>query len=483
LTTIALVVGFYSLALVIAGILVYIPYAEWVYLDRVHAKVALGCIGGAGIILWSILPRPDRFEPPGPRLDPAREPRLFEKLRSIATATGQDMPAEVYLVPEVNAWVAERGGVAGFGSRRVMGLGLPLMQALTVPQLQAVLAHEFGHYFGGDTKLGPWIYKTRAAMARTLQNLAEHESALQLPFEWYGGMFLRITHSVSRQQEYAADALAARTVGARPLAEALSVIHGAGNAFQPYIMTEVLPLLGSGYRPPIAAGFEKFMAAPPIASAISKVLAEELAQPKTDPLDTHPPLRDRLRALKSQGNGGASAAAPRAVELLSNLDVLEKQLLQTLNPQGDIEGMKRVAWEKTIPEVWLPNWQSAVDKAGTALAGLTPADLPKLAGDLIQFGRKLVDKNQLLPFKELAAHGSSALGCALALALHRAGWTIHSEVGEPLWLGRESHRIELFSIVPRLENGELSAQDWQAQCAELGIAHLPLAPKQTPSHA
>jgi Zn-dependent protease with chaperone function len=33
----------------------------------------------------------------------------------------------------------------GFGSRRVMGLGLPLLQALNVSQLEAVLAHEFGH--------------------------------------------------------------------------------------------------------------------------------------------------------------------------------------------------------------------------------------------------------------------------------------------------------------------------------------------------
>jgi Zn-dependent protease with chaperone function len=61
----------------------------------------------------------------------------------------------------VNAWVMQRGGIMGFGSRRVMGLGLPLMRILTCAQFSAVLAHEFGHYHGGDTKIGPWIYKTR----------------------------------------------------------------------------------------------------------------------------------------------------------------------------------------------------------------------------------------------------------------------------------------------------------------------------------
>ena len=88
------------------------------------------------------------------------------------------MPSEVYLTAEVNAWVMDRGGMMGFGSRRVMGLGLSLLQVLSVSQLRAVVAHEFGHFHGGDTKLGPWIYKTRAAIGRTLEGLAECSSLL-----------------------------------------------------------------------------------------------------------------------------------------------------------------------------------------------------------------------------------------------------------------------------------------------------------------
>src|SRR5262245_41315408 len=97
----------------------------------------------------------------------------------------------------------------GFGSRRVMGLGLSLLQVLSVSQLRAVVAHEFGHFHGGDTKLGPWIYKTRAAIGRTIEGLAECSSLLQKPFLWYGKAFLRMTHAVSRRQEFTADALLA----------------------------------------------------------------------------------------------------------------------------------------------------------------------------------------------------------------------------------------------------------------------------------
>ena len=39
--------------------------------------------------------------------------------------TAQTMPEEVYVVNAVNAFVAQRGGIMGIGSRRVMGIGLP----------------------------------------------------------------------------------------------------------------------------------------------------------------------------------------------------------------------------------------------------------------------------------------------------------------------------------------------------------------------
>jgi heat shock protein HtpX len=137
----ALMLGFYILALAIVGVLIYIPYAEWTYAGSLHPKLAFLCIMGAAIILWSILPRPDRFIPPGPPLEPKEHPKLFDVLAGIAEATKQQMPAEVYLLAEVNAWVMNRGGMMGCRSRRVMGLGLPLLQVLSVCQLRAVLAH------------------------------------------------------------------------------------------------------------------------------------------------------------------------------------------------------------------------------------------------------------------------------------------------------------------------------------------------------
>src|SRR5207247_204931 len=148
------------------------------------------------------------FRQPGPLLMAKEQPRLFAELERIARATSQAMPAEVYLLPNVNAFVARRGGVFGLGGRRVMGIGLPLLEALTPPQFAAVIAHEFGHYDSGDARLGPWIYKSRAAILRMLQNVSRRRSWLSKPLEWYGVTFLRLTHAISRRQEFIADVVA-----------------------------------------------------------------------------------------------------------------------------------------------------------------------------------------------------------------------------------------------------------------------------------
>ena len=79
---VALMIGFYLLALAVVGALLFIPYAEWHWAHRIHIKLALGCIVSAAVILWSILPRIDRFEAPGPRLEPGDHPELFEVLRA-----------------------------------------------------------------------------------------------------------------------------------------------------------------------------------------------------------------------------------------------------------------------------------------------------------------------------------------------------------------------------------------------------------------
>ena len=472
---VALMIGFYALALAIVAALLSLPWLEYRFLGRIEGRLGAFAILGAGAILWALVPRRDRFDDPGPTLREADHPRLFEALRGVARATGQAMPAEVFLVPQLNAWVAQRGGVMGFGSRRVMGLGLPLLEALTVRQFLAVLAHEFGHYYGGDTRLGPWIYKTRAAIDRTLQHVHRHSGGvLAKPFQWYGNAFVRITHAVSRQQEFSADALAARTVGATPLIEGLRLLHGSDGAFSAYWSQEVAPVLQLGKRPPIAAGFRRFLSVDQVRTAVQEAVARELAEGEESPYDTHPCLRDRVAALADLEPGDAEGEDPPAITLLESPDQVEAAMIAFMGGP-DAPPLEPVTWGDVGDRVWVPFWRTQAARHGGRLAGLTPADLPEQAKNLTA----LADRLGLIPGNVQAGeeHGAEAgwiVGTALAIALHDRGWHLDTPPGEPATLSRDGWSVQPISLMPRLASGDLGAADWLALVLGAGIADLDL---------
>jgi heat shock protein HtpX len=470
LLAVVLMIGFYLLAVAIASGLLYIPYAEAVYAHRIHPKLALVCAFGGLAILWSVLPRFDKFEAPGPLLTAGKHPRLFQELDRVATAVKQAMPAEVFLVSDVNAWVAQRGGIMGFGSRRVMGLGLPLMRLLTRSELRAVLCHEFGHYYGGDTRLGPWIYKTRGAIVRTVSALSGGEgkgSLLQLPFLWYGKLFLRITLAVSRRQEFVADELAARAMGSRALIGGLRTVHRVAPAFQAYWANECAPVLNAGYRPPLAEGFQQFLGVGRIADIANKSLDEELESGETNPYDSHPPLRERIAAVEKLPAGEVEASDPAAITLLEDVPTLEAELLASLAGPEEAAKLKPVDWSEVGARVYVPLWSSLVKTKADALAGITPESLPALAAD-----KPALDKRFQNDAGESIAE--AVLGAALAVLLVNRGGKVHADPGESISVTAAGLKIEPFAVVGSLTEGKLPAQDWEQQCAAMGIRGLDL---------
>ena len=467
---VALMIGFYLLALTIAGGLLFIPYAEWRWADQIHIKLALGCIVSAAMIIWAILPRIDRFVAPGPRLEPDEHRELFDVLRGVAKSTGQELPAEVYLINEVNAWVSQRGGMMGFGGRRVMGLGLPLMQTTTVSQFRAILAHEFGHYHGGDTKLGPWIYKTRVAIARTLHGLND-EGFIHKPFALYGNFFMRVTQAISRAQELAADRLAAQVAGARSMIDALVSVERAGMAYDAFFQNELIPVLSNGFKPPVAAGFSKFLAAENIASSLTSAVDESLREGKGDIYDSHPPLRERVEALQSLATDAPLASEPLASSLLRRLPQVEEALLRSMLTDPSME-LRDVQWEEAGTSVYLPVWRKSAGEHVDALRELTAGELPTLVlpdGPLSQ-RLKLGD----VPPEQRSYALASILGSALSARLHDTGWMCDAAPGKAVAFSRDGRTIEPFTALSKLGNKELTADAWTEECRAAGIDRLTL---------
>jgi len=474
LLALGLMAGFYTLAIAVAGLLFYLPYAEVVYLHRLDIRIALAAVVTGCVILWSIVPRPDRFVEPGPELKPADQPEFFKLIDSVASRTKQRMPAHVYLVLDVNAWVTQRGGFMGLGSRRVMGVGLPLMQALTVDQLRAVLAHEFGHYHGGDTMLGPWIYKTRASIIRTIVRLQNNAAAFI--FIAYAKLFLRITNAISRAQEFAADALAARVTHPVSMIEGLKRVERAAPAFRTFWTAVYAPALSYRVLPPLAGGFTNFLQHPSIAAQVDDILSKKLASSVSNAYDTHPPLAERVSALNriaAPGNSGQAADERPAAELLNDGPRLEGELLHFVVPK--LSSAKPVEWDDVPMQVWLPQWRKLVDTQRAALSGITVGGLAEAVNRAGEIGRRIQFNAGYLPsIEQRQTQTYILLARALAVALCNAGWTLCGGLNELPQVRRDEESINIMNTVGELRKRTISPAAWVERCERLGISALPL---------
>ena len=218
----------------------------------------------------------------------------------------------------------------GNGARRVMGIGLPLFSLLTIDELRAIITHEFGHFYGGDTALGPWIYKTRSAIIRTVVAVSQTSRLLRIPFEAYAKLFLRVTNAISRQQEFTADQLSARIVGGQITIQGLQKIHRYGLAFQAYFQQEYLPVINSGFQVPLIQGFDQFIHSPKTLDAISKSYEDQINKKQADPYDTHPTLKERIDALENLPAGNQLEDDRPASVLMPEVSDLEDQLLDAI---------------------------------------------------------------------------------------------------------------------------------------------------------
>ena len=494
--TLLMVVLSYVFTLLMAAACVCLPlllFGAWMHVASF--VLLLYGIATAAVILWSLPPRRDRFAPPGPELKRAEQPTLFAEIDTLSSTLGEAPPSAVYLLPEVNAWVAEREGWMGIGSRRVMGVGLPLMRVLNTAQFRAVLAHEIAHYYRGDTRLLPFVRHAQTAMARTLATLGSpkfaeavsHHGLSQLAHTivfsgisaWWKG-FMRVIQAVSRRQEYRADELSCRIAGSGNLVNGLCRLNEAEAAITPFYATELLPALSAGIRPPIADGFAHYLSVPEIAAAAAASLDGVLKQDRGDPYDSHPPLRDRIAAARSISpsvHPECSAATRPAIEWLVDIERLEAELLMCLGVSEQGAQLRVLAWDQIGSEVYVPMWRDAVQQCGTALNAYRVAALPEAVSSLSQVAARIPDpEGMLLTREERSERASQLLVRALALAAYEEGWQLRAEPGE-FELRRDQHRLAPAKVVADLRSGAMSAEAWRGWATAAGIAKRRLAPQ------
>lgn len=175
------------------------------------------------------------------------EPKLFELLDRLVLQIGTELPKRVYLSSDVNASVFYDSNILSlfFPVKKNLQIGLGLINSVTSIELEAILAHEFGHFSQRSMKVGSYVYQVN----QVINNLLfENESYDRLIRNWanitgYFFIFVQLAVKIiqgiqwilkkmydlvnrsymglSRQMEFHADEVAAQVTGFTPLKDSL----------------------------------------------------------------------------------------------------------------------------------------------------------------------------------------------------------------------------------------------------------------------
>ncbi|MEZ0091213.1 M48 family metalloprotease [Streptacidiphilus sp. EB129] len=390
----ALLAGFYLIALGCLAALAAVDVLILTHSDTVGSAGGLKLVGVTLLVAIPLLRgvffvrRPKDVAPPGVSVSEQQQPELWARVRTLADQVGTRAPAEIRLIPAVNAAVSENPRLLGLipGHRRML-IGVPLMIGLTEPQLDAVLAHELGHYSNRDTRLAGITVRGRQSLIAVVQHAragGRHVTASL--FARYANLYIRVSESVGRRQELAADLAAARIAGRDHAAAALRQLPALDAAYDFYLDryagvgwdAGLLPLAEEFY-----GGFRSLLGSAQRQEELEKVRREPPVQ-ETSPYDSHPPITERVAALEALPPDGrtVTGAERPALAVLRDVAPLFAAVAATaLSPRA--AGKRPVPWPELASgagrAALVADCAKLTDAAGRAL-GRPLQSLPDLLG-------------------------------------------------------------------------------------------------------
>ncbi|WP_432136688.1 M48 family metalloprotease [Streptomyces sp. bgisy154] len=299
---------------------------------------------------------------------------LWETVMDLADRIGVPAPTEIRLTMEANAAVSEETGVRGGTGQRRLYVGLPLLAGLRADELRAVLAHELAHCAQGHTRFAATVYRGATGLERAREGFAAPEvgnpivtvyAGFQyLTLSLYAWIYNALSFAVRRRQELEADATAAAVAGREAAVRALVGVATVAAAWQDFHTQVLRPMAVLGRLPddPVRA-FHAVLTDPryggraPVGQA-----AREARQPVAvrHPFDSHPPLRQRLAALRALPKGQAEPDVRPAHVIVEDEEPLPGRVLAALMPPRS-PGRERL----TLP--W-PDWLAEAAEARAARA-------------------------------------------------------------------------------------------------------------------
>jgi len=283
--------------------------------------IAIAGIAAAAAVFYAIytlfkkLPSGNEIE--GEVVAEADAPRLWERIRQLATRVKTAPPDQIVAGIDTNFFVTEAPCQVGgrtLGGRTLF-VSIPLLRVLDQSEADAVLAHELAHLGGGDTR-------SSAALGPKLQQFDQYTWQMRS-----GGLtivahyLLRLYRMIfafalardSREREYKADRVSAGLTAPSAIVQSLIKI----SAYASYRNDVERKLFAQNREHDGALGIAGFVAAglPPYANSEAFIETMKTAD-VPHPYDTHPPLLERMRNVghhvPESAYGAIVATAPEA---------------------------------------------------------------------------------------------------------------------------------------------------------------------------
>lgn len=249
------VILFFVLYLVMVTALGFLVYYAFVYdmisINKITIILKAGAIAGSAMLFVFTLKFIFKLKSPKAenriKLKKGEHPDLWAFIDQICKETGAPYPKNIYVDPDVNAYVAYSNMWLSLflPVRKELTIGLGLVSCLNLSEFKAVVTHEFGHFAQRSMKIGSYIISANTVIHGMIFSRDSWDNALDqwrssdirlsaaawviTPVIWLIRQilslfyqFLNMMHSsLSREMEFNADKVAVSTSGSQAIVSAL----------------------------------------------------------------------------------------------------------------------------------------------------------------------------------------------------------------------------------------------------------------------
>lgn len=415
------------------AVIAFLPLAPIVVLTALfyNAKFAIG----AGIFLfvgcWYVL-QPS-FELDEWHREVPKSDALWQLVRDLCQKLDAPVPHRIVLCDEFNAFAHSQGGVlALFGVKRILGIGIPLLRVLNVDEVQAVVAHELGHFSRRHNRLGQWIYRVRCKWVGYAYVSRDDEGvisgAISAIAERVVPVFLARSARWSTQCEFEADSSARQIQRETALATGLQKMHAVSLAWRSTLAAAKRRQQLQSPHPPedfwqLVLESVQAQSAVELNSAVDDRRRRVLGIHRI----THPPLGERIAALGIENAPTLSWDAPCAGEVVfaagwqAIYAEFADRARRTMEPAWRIEH-HRLRWSVSVLR----------DDGGEAAGEFAHSPPHLVAAEHLYRNQTTIDA--------LALSAKNSTGAALNFAYGKALLQREDDIGKEYL--RESYRID-----------------------------------------